>query len=185
MIKTLYKKFQHWSDGGSIYIISDTHFDDSDCEYMDADWITPEEHIKNIKKYVRKNDTLIHLGDVGNVDWIRQLDCYKVLIMGNHDTGITKYENIFNEVYNGALFISDKILLSHEPLHGEYWFNIHGHDHGHLLPPRGYNYVNLASNHTQWGVFNLGAEIKKGLLSKVDNIHRATIDRATEKKYGS
>ena len=51
------------------------------------------------------------------------------------------------------------------------------------LYPIGCNYRNLASNCTLWGVFNLGQEIKKGLVSKIDNIHRVTIDQATERKY--
>ena len=34
MIKTLYPCFQHWSEKGSVWIISDTHFDDCDREYM-------------------------------------------------------------------------------------------------------------------------------------------------------
>lgn len=33
MIASLYQVFRHWSDNGSVYIISDTHFDDSDCKY--------------------------------------------------------------------------------------------------------------------------------------------------------
>lgn len=32
------------------------------------------------------------------------------------------------------------------------------------------------------GVFNLGASIKGGLLSQIENIHRGTIDNATERK---
>ena len=34
MIPTLYEKFKPWSEKGSVYIISDTHFDDSDCKLM-------------------------------------------------------------------------------------------------------------------------------------------------------
>lgn len=182
MITGLYDVFKHWSDGGSVYIISDTHFEDDDCKYMDADWPDPQTHIDNIKKYVHKNDTLIHLGDVGNPKWLEQIKAYKVLIMGNHDQSATKFRPYFNEIYPGPVFISDKILLSHEPLYSDKWFNIHGHEHNDLYPV-GYNYRNLASNCTRWGVFNLGEEIKKGLVSKTDNIHRVIIDKATEEKY--
>ena len=28
MILTLYKPFRHWSEGGSVYILSDLHFDE-------------------------------------------------------------------------------------------------------------------------------------------------------------
>lgn len=73
MIPTLYDKFKPWSERGSIYIISDTHFEDDDCKLMDADWITPQEHaecicvtkegLDSIIEYIRnrdkKNDTII------------------------------------------------------------------------------------------------------------------------------
>lgn len=183
MIAGLYDVFKHWSDGGSVYIISDTHFEDGDCKYMDADWPDPQTHINNIKKYVHKNDTLIHLGDVGNPKWLEQIKAYKVLIMGNHDQSTTKFRPYFDEIYPGPVFISDKILLSHEPIYSNKWFNIHGHNHNDLYPI-GCNYRNLVSNCTRWGVFNLGQEIKRGLVSKIDNIHRVTIDQATERKYG-
>lgn len=48
MITTLYEPFRHWSEGGSVYILSDTHFDDTDCKLMDPGWITPDEQLKII-----------------------------------------------------------------------------------------------------------------------------------------
>ena len=92
MIKSLYPCFQHWSAKGSVYLISDTHFDDADCKLMDKNWITPEEHINNLS-FLTKNDTLIHLGDVGNPEYLSKLKCYKVLIMGNHDQGRKNFES--------------------------------------------------------------------------------------------
>lgn len=56
MISTLYESFRHWSEGGSIYILSDLHFDDFDCRLMDPTWITPREQIDIINKTVMKND---------------------------------------------------------------------------------------------------------------------------------
>ncbi|MBP3507937.1 MAG: hypothetical protein J6K43_16260 [Lachnospiraceae bacterium] len=35
MIPTLYEPFRHWSDGGSVYILSDLHFDDEDCKFLE------------------------------------------------------------------------------------------------------------------------------------------------------
>ena len=67
---------------------------------MDSDWITPEEQVKIINSMVHKNDTLIHLGDVGNPEWISKLKAgHKVLIMGNHDQSIQKFKPYFDEVY--------------------------------------------------------------------------------------
>lgn len=191
MIPTLYDKFKPWSANGSIYIISDTHFEDADCKLMDSNWISPQEHIDNIKKYVHKNDTLIHLGDVGNPEWLNQIKAYKVLIMGNHDQSATKFKLYFDEIYTGPLFIAEKILLSHEPIiNGSTWFNIHGHDHNKLSYTEwrtnqsfaeSWNELNLAANVVDYQVYNLGNGIKNGLLSYVDGIHRLTIDKASKK----
>ena len=130
MINSLYEKFKPWSRSGSIFIISDTHFEDADCKLMDVSWLNPTLAINILKKRIHRNDTLIHLGDVGNADYIDELKCYKVLITGNHDV-LSKVSSHFNEVYTGPLFIADRILLSHEPIFGleKFCINIHGHDH--------------------------------------------------------
>ena len=185
IIASLYETFRKWSAIGSVYIISDTHFDDSDCKFIDSNWITPQEHMEIIKQDVWKGDTLIHLGDVGNPTYLDELKCYKVLITGNHDV-LSKVASHFDEVYTGPLFIADRLILSHEPIQGLEGFamNIHGHNHSpihdktHYMP----NHINLASNVYHFRVFNLGASIKGGLLSQVENIHRVTIDNATLKK---
>lgn len=183
MINSLYPIFQPWSSTGSVYIISDTHFDDFDCKYMDPDWITPQEHMEIIKKSVRKNDVLIHLGDVGNAAYLDELKCYKVLITGNHDV-LSKVASHFNEVYTGPLFIADRIVLSHEPIIGleRFALNIHGHDHSPRCELSLPNHINLAANVYNYQVFNLGESIKRGLLSQIDNIHRITIDNASIRK---
>ena len=182
MIATLYKCFQHWSAKGSVYIISDTHFDDTDCKLMDPDWITPEEQVAKLKKKAHKNDTLIHLGDVGDPKYMDALKCHKVLIMGNHDQSKTKFEAHFDEIFDGPVFIAEKILLSHEPVTGLDWcMNIHGHDHADAFPKDG-RHVNLAANVCGYKPFDLGREIKHGLLGGIESIHRQTINRATERK---
>lgn len=180
MISSLYEKFKPWSSTGSVYIISDTHFDDSDCKLMDPNWISPQEHMKIIKRDVRKTDTLIHLGDVGNPAYLDELKCHKVLITGNHDKLSIVAEH-FDEVYTGPLFIADRLLLSHEPIVGmeQICYNIHGHDHEGTFR---HNHINLASNVYHFRLFNLGASIKGGLLSQIENYHRRTIEKATDKK---
>lgn len=187
MIESLYPQFQRWSVTGSIWIISDTHFDDSDCKLMSPDWITPQEHMKILKEKIHKLDTLIHLGDVGNPNYLDELKCYKVLITGNHDV-LSKVASHFDEVYTGPLFIADRILLSHEPIYGlgAFCINIHGHMHDNgednFYYTNTYNHINLASNVYNYQVFNLGKEIKNGLLSQIKNYHRCTIDEATFRK---
>ena len=182
MIKSLYPKFYNWCQTGSIYIVSDTHFDDFDCKYMDPDWIEPEEHMSIISSIVKKGDTLIHLGDVGDATYLDRLRCHKVLITGNHDV-LSKVGGHFDEVFTGPLFIADRILLSHEPIFGmeEFCVNIHGHVHGEKGIERK-GHINLASDVCGYSVFNLGVEINRGLISKVENYHRLTIDNASFKK---
>ena len=115
MIDTLYPIFRKWSDGGSVYLCSDTHFFDDDRAFMGYD-ITEEEQINVLKKYCHKNDTLIHLGDVGDPALLSEISAYKVLIMGNHDETATQFEPYFDEIYTGPLWVSEKLVLSHEPL---------------------------------------------------------------------
>lgn len=190
MIDTLYDKFKPWSAKGSVYIISDTHFEDEDCKLMDVNWIEPQEHINIIKKVVHKCDTLIHLGNVGNPKWLEQIKAYKVLVMGNHDETATQFKPYFDEIYTGPVFIAEKILLSHEPIiNGSAWYNIHGHDHDASKYKEwkvdsfaeGWNDLNLASNVVDYKVYNLGKGIKHGLISNVDGVHRLTIDKARNK----
>lgn len=179
MIKGLYQFAEKWSEKGSVWIIADTHFDDADCKLMDPGWISPQEHLSNIKKYVHKNDTLIHLGDVGNPEYMKEIPGYKVLILGNHDFTATKFKPYFDEIYEGPLMISRKIILSHEPIYISWAFNIHGHNHGSVIEGDVYH-LNLASNVCNYTPVSLGALIKSGKFADIKNIHRITIDRAGE-----
>ena len=98
--------------------------------------------------------------------------------------GTIDYVGLFDEIYTGPLFISDKILLSHEPVHGLPWcLNIHGHDHNGVEPyVDGCKYLNLAANVCGFTPVNLGKLIKSGILSGIRDIHRMTIDDATARK---
>ena len=184
MIKTLYEVFQPWSARGSIYLLSDLHLNDNDCLLMDPNWISPERQVQIINDIVTKNDTFICLGDVGNADYAAQIRAgHKVLLLGNHDKR-KLYLDIFDEIYEGPLFISEKILLSHEPVYGLSWcLNIHGHDHNGSEPyAKGCKHLNLAANVCGFTPVSLGKLIKDGILSDIDSIHRQTIDSATERK---
>lgn len=184
MIKSLYKPFQKWSEGGAIWIISDTHFDDPDCEYINPDWPHPMKLVNMISKKVGRMDTLLHLGDVGNPQYMRHIHCKRrVLITGNHDAGASKYEPWFNEIYTGPLVIADKIILSHEPVDVPWAVNIHGHCHCRDNPfeydlwecVTGFNACADVINFTP---VNLGQLIKDGIMANIPHIHRLTIDQA-------
>lgn len=200
MYKGLYDCFKHWYHGGQVYFYSDPHFGDAKISKLRG--ITDEEQIKNINAKVGKNDTIVILGDVGDVKWVKKIRGYKVLIKGNHDAGASNYKRIiynvwnedynqlerkdnhlFDEVYEGALMISNKIILSHEMVDFDWALNIHGHDHT-FKKWDGCHY-NVCAENIDYDPVSLQDIINEGCLKHIPDIHRYTIDRATDrKKYG-
>ena len=181
MIPSLYDNFKHWASTGSVWLVSDTHFDDPDCSLMDPAWPDPAEHVKAIKRCCGKNDTLVHLGDVGDPAYLDRLRCRKVLVRGNHDTPKAVIDEHFDEVYDGPILIAPKIMLSHEPVFGLSWCaNIHGHDHADAVHDE--YHVNLAANVVGYVPTNLATLIKHGLTSDIEDIHKQTVRRAAERK---
>lgn len=93
-IAGMYKIFDRWHKEGTLWIYSDPHFDDVELAAGVIGRPSAEEQIKMINSKVGKKDTIIFLGDIGNVEWIKKIRGYKVLIMGNHDAGRTNYERV-------------------------------------------------------------------------------------------
>lgn len=233
MLPGVYDAFQHWA-GQTVWIYSDPHFSDEDLECGIRNRPSDEEQIKNINSCAGRKDTLIILGDVGNIECVRKLRAgRKILIMGNHDVGATKYKRevvkkvfdrdihpdrveirsimeqefpgwnirieeehdfhcpferwivyadnmLFDEVYEGALIIGEKLILSHEPVEIPWMFNIHGHDHAGA---KRVNHLNVCSDVVGYKPIHLTQFLQKqGPTAKIDSIHRITIDKATEKK---
>ncbi len=190
--KFLYHCFDKWfNNSNDVYIISDPHFNDPDMKYIRKNYISDEEQIKRINSVCGKKSTLICLGDVGDISFVSKLRAsYKVLIKGNHDVGSSKYKrevnenydnHLFDEVYEGPLMISEKVMLSHEPLNlPNCIFNIHGHDHSNWFV--GENHLNVCAEHINYTPINLLSLFKNGYFKSVEDIHRITIDKATEKK---
>lgn len=87
-IAGLYECFNHWHEKGTVWLYADTHFGNKELPNRPTD----EEQIKMINSKVGKNDTLILLGDVGDIDCARRLKGYKILVCGNHDVGSTNYK---------------------------------------------------------------------------------------------
>ena len=227
----IYDAFQHWGEQ-TVWIYSDPHFDDEDLEYGIKNRPTSEEQVRRINAKAGRKDTLIILGDVGNIEYVRKLRAgRKVLIMGNHDLGATRYKRevvkeiydadiwnqdsaivdmrtkypgwkvwcvedyefhapfrrwnvyadnmLFDEVYEGALIVGEKLILSHEPVEIPWLYNIHGHDHAGRKRK---NHLNVCSDVIGYEPVNLTQKLKSGLMSAITTIHRATIDSATERR---
>lgn len=184
MIACLYDCFKHWAANGTVYIYSDPHFEDSDCKLMSGEWPEPEEQVARINARVKKNDTIIILGDIGNPEWVKKINGYKVMIAGNHDRGLSYYKDYFDEVYGGPLFIADKIVLSHEPIDLDFALNIHGHCHCSYICKTneyGTNRINVASDVIHWKPMDLNKDIiKQGFLKPLPSIHRLAINAQIE-----
>lgn len=234
MLAGIYDSFQHWGEKHqTVWIYSDPHFNDDELAGGIKGRPSAEEQVKKINAKCGRRDCLIILGDVGDIEYVRQLRAeYKVLIMGNHDAGSTNYKReivkhifdrdihsdkaeiraimekefpgwtirieedydfhcpfnrwiayadnkLFDEVYEGALIIGEKLILSHEPVEVPWLFNIHGHDHaGHKRA----NHLNVCSDVIGWEPVNFTQFLKSGFASKIQTIHRETIDNATKRK---
>lgn len=218
----LYPCFTHWLNNSTvqnaIWLFSDPHFGDEEMQSLRTYRISDEELIKRINSKVGKHDTVICLGDVGDVSYVQKIKGYKVLILGNHDQGASNFQRIetfvkpeeitdttrmsyieahyrkmyypetgtyyyhdnklFDEVYEGSLQIAPKIILSHEPVDYKYCFNIHGHDHNGS--PRE-NHLNLCVELIDYTPVNLNSIVNSGMLKNIPDVHRDTIDRATNK----
>jgi calcineurin-like phosphoesterase family protein len=112
MIEGLYPPFQYWGASGTCHIISDTHFNDPDLIHVYADRPSAEEQVKRINAKCGRADTLIILGDVGDISYVCQLRAkYKILVMGNHDSGASNYKRqIFRQKFDKGLFQKHEAL---------------------------------------------------------------------------
>lgn len=110
MIPQLYYMYQRWSYN-TVWITSDLHFGDEKLRAGFPNRPSDEELIKRINSKVGKKDTLLCLGDCGNLDYVRQLKGYKVLICGNHDAGETNYwRNRIDDNYHCSEFAREEAL---------------------------------------------------------------------------
>jgi len=176
-----------WYRGGTVWFYSDTHFGDTKLNKLRN--ITDEEQIKLINSKLSKKDTIVILGDIGNQELIKKIRGYKVLVMGNHENGASNYKHIFNEVYEGPLMISDKIILSHEPILNlpDYMFNIHGHIHFQTEENKyeyKYRYLNVCGDSIDYLPISINQIVKSGVLKHISNIHLDAVERM-EAKYGN
>lgn len=161
--------------------MSDTHFEDPDCKQMDEEWPYPKVYIDGLIR-TGKNDTIIHLGDVGDPKWMNLIKGHKVLILGNHDYGASYYEPYFDEIYTGPLMIAEKIILSHEPIPDITWaLNVHGHVHCAEKDIDIYHY-NCAADFVGYQLLSLSRIIKEGHMKHILSLHAQSINNANRKR---
>lgn len=178
----VYKIFNDRWAGQTVWCISDTHFGDEDLRAGMPNRPSDEELVRRINAKVGRKDTLLLLGDCGSPEFVRQLRGYKVLIAGNHEPGLSAFNEIFDEIYSGALIIGEKIILSHEPIPGISWaMNIHGHNHN-KNSKNDVNHFNVCADVIGYEPINFNQWLKAGHLSKIQTLHRQIIDGATERK---
>ena len=169
-----------WKDYQTIYIISDTHFGDDDLKKAFPNRPSDDELVKLINSKVGKKDLLIHLGDVGDLEYMKKIRGHKILIAGNHESGLEKYKEVFDQVFSGALIIGEKLLLSHEPIDAPWIFGIHGHNHTGTKNDK--YHLNVCADVIGYTPINFNQFLKSGALSKVQTLRRTVIDKATIKK---
>lgn len=187
----LYPAFKHWMPAhGNIWFYSDPHFGDEESWLLRKQFVCATDNVEafdnlqiaTINKTCGKNDTLVILGDVGNIEYVRKLKAKKkILILGNHDRGASYYADVFDEVYAGPAIIAEKLILSHEPIDFPYAVNIHGHDHSN----RGFKdglHINCCAEYINLTPICLSHIVTSGLLKNTIDIHREAIDKAKDRK---
>lgn len=180
----IYDIFQEkWKNYQTVHILSDTHFGEEDLENAYPFRPKAEDFVKLINSKVGCKDVIICLGDCGDLEYWKMIRGYKVLLMGNHDVGIEKYKEVFDEVYRGPLMLGEKLILSHEPIPSIDWaYNIHGHNHNGPIAMDAYHLnINCDANKCYLPI-NFNMMLRKGLTSQVKPLHRKIIDTASVRK---
>lgn len=121
MKNNLYEVFSdNWINGGTVWLYSDPHFSDTEIyksrhiinvlskeefdkagvDFSYETYLTcvtnqaDEMQVKRINSKLGKYDTIIFLGDIGDLEFIKKIKGYKVLILGNHDKGVSNYKRV-------------------------------------------------------------------------------------------
>ena len=142
----------------NVWVTGDTHFGHGNViGYSNRPWSGIEEMneglIENWNRFIKKNDTVYHLGDFcltmrqELIDgWLGRLNGTIRLLKGNHDNWVRKLPKLKNcgkikwvKDYVERHFEIDgtkhKVVMCHFPLlfwHGSHYgsFHLHGHCHG-------------------------------------------------------
>lgn len=88
---------------------------------------------------------------------------------------------LFDMVFSGPVILGPKLLLSHEPIDAKWIFCIHGHNHSGAKIDK--YHLNVCADVIGYTPINLNQFLKSGALSKIQTMHRKTIDLATIKAH--
>ncbi len=134
-----------------VYVISDTHLGHHNIlKYQpNRKYKTIQEHDKDLisrwNARVRKQDTVIHCGDVAfsreSLKLLNEAKGIKRLILGNHDKfPIELYQEVFDSIY--GVYEKRNIVFTHIPviLDIRWEYNVHGHIHNkERVSPKHFN----------------------------------------------
>lgn len=172
----LYQCFNHWTKFQNIWIYSDPHFSDvesykfrgiinvlsneefdkAEVDFSYEEYLkcvtnqADEMQIRNINSKVGKKDVIIFLGDIGNIECIKKIKGYKVLIMGNHDKGASNYKRA--KIFTPSQTFMNKWNIHNEEEYKKYHskviedFGINHHETTDLIRDA-WNEVKYIDNH--------------------------------------
>lgn len=116
-IQGLYKIFDHWHQEGTLWIYSDPHFNDPDLK-KGIERPSADELVQKINSKVGRKDTIVILGDIYDIEYIKKIRGYKVLIMGNHDSGRTNYERQkWTKIFDKDVYQRDEAIVEMQRLY--------------------------------------------------------------------
>jgi len=167
------------------YVISDTHFGHkSIIKYCDRPKYHEELIVANWRKKVKKNDVILHLGDLmmGGDDYFYhfkseiapKLTGKKYIVLGNHDKRKYDYDELGFEVIKPFKinYRQHEVSFDHYPKlfksEDEPKIHVHGHIHNHEYS-RG--------EKTRWGNINVSVEV---INYKPRNVARLLNKQITE-----
>ena len=195
MIKETIQATLNKTGKGKIFFITDPHFGHTNlCKALRG--MTAEESdnliIKNWNSAVKSPYDTVYIGGDLTMEKpqlfekvVSKLNGRKVIIGGNHDDrkSCELYQRLGITImgcleYKGYIFTHIPILKS-EVKH--YRGNIHGHIHD-KNHKNNYTHFNVCAEHVGYTPIRLTDIIESGLLSKINTLHRETIDKATERK---
>lgn len=110
------------------------------------------------EKKAKTKDELWFLGDFGDVEKLNEIhDAVRsskdkhiklVALLGNHDSrqDLPEFQRWFDEVYEYPVYISQRIVVSHEPVWpiAPFMVNVHGHTHAAELDSK--NHITVSCN---------------------------------------